>query len=130
LEAGATLELSARFLGFVADSINDEPQSKSARLSLLFNVFRYFIATYLSNNGIHTAASSHNNEVRQIVLSSYFRTLSSLNNQNVLNVPRGPLPNLFSDVMARKASIYALFGGQGTNEVYLDELQFFYDSLS
>jgi hypothetical protein len=27
----------------------------------------------------------------------------------------------------RQASIYALFGGQGTNEVYFDELQPFYD---
>ncbi|EIW51495.1 uncharacterized protein TRAVEDRAFT_41081 [Trametes versicolor FP-101664 SS1] len=42
-------------------------------------------------------------------------------------IPYGPSSALLSAVKRRDASVYALFGGQGTNEVYFDELQTLYD---
>jgi len=127
LEAGAAFELSARFLGFITDNIYGEFQSTSAHLSLLSNVLRFFTVTYLGNNDIHTLASSYNAEVRKTLLSSYFRALFYLGQQNVSDIPRQLPSALLSAAAAGTASIYALFGGQGTNEVYLDDLQSLYD---
>ncbi|KAJ6520570.1 hypothetical protein C8R45DRAFT_1058526 [Mycena sanguinolenta] len=78
-QAEATVELAARFLGFVAQNLHQSP----ARTALLLNVFKHFTSTARSA--------------------------------------------LLTAVAAKKASVFALFGGQGTNEVYFDELQSLYD---
>ena len=44
-----------------------------------------------------------------------------------MSVPEQPKSLLLEESVAGKASIFALFGGQGTNEVYMDELQNLYD---
>src|SRR6201999_3163502 len=45
----------------------------------------------------------------------------------VADIPAAPKSALLGAAFSGNASIYALFGGQGTNEVYLDELQSLYD---
>jgi fatty acid synthase subunit alpha len=127
LDAGASIELSARFLSFVAERVHDKTHPISARLSVLSKVFEYFTFSYLSNNDVHTVASSLNAEVRVIILSSYFLALFVLEQQKVSDIPRGPPSALLSTVAKGDASAFALFGGQGTNEVYFDELQSLYD---
>uniref|UniRef100_A0A0W0EUQ4 Putative fatty acid synthase n=1 Tax=Moniliophthora roreri TaxID=221103 RepID=A0A0W0EUQ4_MONRR len=126
-QAEATIELAARFLGFVAEKADIDPESTSARISLLLNVFKFFTTTYLSQKDIHSLASTFDTEVRKVVLSSYFLALSALRTHNVEDIPSGPQSALLNAASSGSASLYALFGGQGTNEVYFDELQSLYD---
>ncbi|KAJ6624064.1 fatty acid synthase [Mycena sp. CBHHK59/15] len=123
-EAEATVELAARFLGHVAQKLHQLPESTAARTSLLLNVYKHFTTTYLHTKDIHSLAASYDIEVRKAVLTSYFLALSALRESKVADVPSGPHPALLT---AEKASVFALFGGQGTNEVYFDELQSLYD---
>ncbi|KAF5337958.1 hypothetical protein D9757_014845 [Collybiopsis confluens] len=126
-QAEATVELAARFLGFVASRVLDNTECKAARTSLLFNVFKHFTSSYLSSEDVHSLASSYDTGVRKVVLSSYFSALSVLQEQKAANIPTGPKSALFAAAASGDASIYALFGGQGTNEVYIDELQSLFD---
>jgi fatty acid synthase subunit alpha, fungi type len=121
------LDLFARFLSFVASSLHDDVQSTSARTSLLANVFAHFTATYLTNKDVHSVAASCDTDVRKTVLSSYFLALAALEDGGVKDIPRGPASALLSAAAKGDASIFALFGGQGSNEVYFDELQSLYD---
>ncbi|KAJ3916064.1 fatty acid synthase [Lentinula edodes] len=126
-QAEASLELAARFLGFIATRVHENSECTAARTALLLNVFKFFTSTYLYNKDIHSLASNYDTEVRKAVLTSYFSAFSVLSEQKAADIPRGPQSALFVAAAAGEASIYALFGGQGTNEVYLDELQSLYD---
>lgn len=126
-EAEATVELSAKFLALVAEKVNEEPQSVTARTSLLLNVLKHFTSSYLSIKDVHTLTSAFDTDVRKAVLSAYFQAVAALQAQNVADIPIGPASALLSAATTGKASVFALFGGQGTNEVYFDELQSLYD---
>ncbi|KAF5337910.1 hypothetical protein D9758_013124 [Tetrapyrgos nigripes] len=126
-EAEATIELTARFLGFVAERIYEESESIVARTSLLLNVFKHFTSAYLFEQDIHSLTASFDIAVRKVVLTSYYRALAYLRERHVENIPESPKSALLASAAAGNASIYALFGGQGTNEVYFDELQALYD---
>ncbi|KAJ3871415.1 hypothetical protein F5051DRAFT_288652, partial [Lentinula edodes] len=119
-------ELAARFLGFIATRVHENSECTAARTALLLNVFKFFTSTYLYSKDIHSLASNYDTEVRKAVLTSYFSAFSVLSEQKAADIPRGPQSALFVAAAAGEASIYALFGGQGTNEVYLDELQSLY----
>jgi fatty acid synthase subunit alpha, fungi type len=126
-QAETTVELSARFIALVTQKLHEESQSIEARTSLLVNLLKHFTSSYLSTKDIHSLTSSFDTEVRKVVLSAYFQAIAALQAQNVTNVPVNPRSALLSAAYSEKASIYALFGGQGTNEVYFDELQSLYD---
>ena len=91
------------------------------------NVFRFFTNTYLSTNEIHSVASRCDSSVRTTVLKGYYRALAALEEAGVEDIERSASPALLDAAADGDASIYALFGGQGTNEVYFDELQTLYD---
>ncbi|KAF8969171.1 fatty acid synthase [Flammula alnicola] len=126
-EAEATVELAARFLAHVAASIPKDPQSTPARAALLLNVLKHFTSSYLATEDIHTLASTFDTETRKDVLSAYFQAVAALKEQKVSPIPSQPESALLSAAISGKASVFALFGGQGTNEVYFDELQSLYD---
>ncbi|KAJ7227399.1 fatty acid synthase [Mycena pura] len=126
-EVEATVELAARFLGYVANKVRQSPECTEARTSLLLHVFTHFTCTYLETNDIHSLVASYATEARKAVLGSYFLALVTLRESQVAEVPSGPRPALLTTVAEKKASVFALFGGQGTNEVYFDELQSLYD---
>jgi fatty acid synthase subunit alpha, fungi type len=123
----AELDLFARFLGFVARSLHEDGQSTRARTSLLANVFAHFTSTYLTKQDVHSVAATCDTDVRKTVLSSYFLALAALEDENGTDIPRAPASALLSAAAKGDASVFALFGGQGTNEVYFDELQSLYD---
>ena len=77
---------------------------------------------------MHTLTSDCGPDVRQTVLSSFFVALAALQGQKVKNIPSSPPSALLAAAQAGQASVYALFGGQGTNEVYFDELQYLYNT--
>ena len=77
---------------------------------------------------MHNLAVSFDSEVRKKVLSAYFLGLHTLeSNIDAEQVPRPKESALLTAALKGEASVYAIFGGQGTNEVYFDELQSLYD---
>jgi fatty acid synthase subunit alpha, fungi type len=127
-EAEATVELSARFLTHVAKSITKDPQSIHARTALLLNVLKYFTSTYLTTKDIHSLTSTFDIDTRKTVLSAYFLSIAALKAQDIdASIPKQPESVLLTAALSNKASVFALFGGQGTNEVYFDELQNLYE---
>jgi len=126
-DSEATVELFARFLAFVAKSVNSDPNSSRPRTNLLYNVFKHFAESYLASQDVHTLTSAFDLDVRRTIISSYFKALATLESSGVTDIPRQPPSALFTAAKDGDASIYAVFGGQGTNEVYFDELQNLYD---
>lgn len=122
----AEVNFTARFLSHIVDSIPKDTQSSSARIALLLNVVKFFTSTYLASTDVHSLAASYESDIRKIVLAAYFHAIATLKSTGV-TPPSQPKSALLSAAVADKASIYALFGGQGTNEVYFDELQNLYD---
>jgi fatty acid synthase subunit alpha len=90
-------------------------------------VLKHFTSSYLSIKDVHTLTSSFDTEVRKAILAAYFAAVAALQAQNISDIPLGPKSALLSAATTGKTSIFALFGGQGTNEVYFDELQSLYD---
>lgn len=119
----ATIELFARFLGYSAQYLDADPH----RTTILLRGVKEFTSTYLSQQDVHTLAAAFDTDVRKTVLANYFRAFAALEAKNISEIPRAPSPALFT---TQDASIYAIFGGQGTNEVYFDELQNLYDTYT
>ena len=91
-------------------------------------MLKYFTSTYLAARDIHSLASTFDAETRRVVFSAYFRSLATLKGREIdASIPEQPGSALLAAALSKKASIFALFGGQGTNEVYFDELQNLYD---
>ena len=126
-DSEATIELFARFLAFVAGNVNSDPNSSRPRINLLYNAFNHFAKSYLASQDVHTLTSPFDLDVRRAVISSYYKALVTLESNGVTGIPRQPSSALFNAAKEGEASIYAVFGGQGTNEVYFDELQNLYD---
>ena len=115
------------FLRFIAERLDVESQSSAVRTVLLTDALKHFTSSYLSEQDIHKIAAAFDTDVRQTVLSAYYFALATLEQKGV-SVPRAPISALLQAAQQGEASIYALFGGQGTNEVYFDELQSLYDT--
>jgi fatty acid synthase subunit alpha len=107
-------------------NIDNDSESADARVALLQNVLKDFTSAYLSERDIHTLASTLDTETRKTVLTAYYKAVAYLKQKGIL-VPSQPKSALLGDAASGKASVFALFGGQGTNEVYFDELQNLYD---
>jgi fatty acid synthase subunit beta len=87
-----------------------------------------FTETYLTTTDVHSLVAPFDPEARKSVLSSYFLALSTLENKLPSEeVPRSAASALLSAAAKGEASIFGLFGGQGINEVYFDELRNLYD---
>ena len=70
--------------------------------------------TYLHLKAIHCLVASQDAEVRKTVLSSYFLAHVALRENKANDIPSGPHTALLTAVAAKKASVFALFGGQGS----------------
>lgn len=131
-EHGTTLQpevdLSARFLSFVTQRLSDDSPSTKARTSLLLHVFTHFVSSYLSDTDIFSFVKPFDVEVRTSVSTSFFTACAALEQQGVADIPRPRASALLSASSEGEASVYAIFGGQGTNEVYFEELQMLYDT--
>jgi fatty acid synthase subunit alpha len=123
----ATVEALARFISFIARRVSQHQDSIAARTALLKSVLAHFTSTYLTSIDVHSLVSKFDTQVRVVVLTGYYLAISTLESQKVQDIPRSPPSALLTAAKKGEASIYALFGGQGTNEVYFDELQSLYD---
>ena len=87
-----------------------------------------FTEAYLATVDVHSLVATFDSEARKSVLSSYFLALSTLEDKLPSEeVPRSPASTLLSAAATGEAQIFGLFGGQGTNEVYFDELRNLYE---
>ncbi len=125
-ETEAGVELFARFLGFVAGKLDEDGQSETARTFIHLKSLKSFTASHLTSQDIHVIVAAFDTEVRKTVLAAYYQALAALEAKSVSDIPRAPASALLSAASRRDASIYALFG-QGTNELYFDELQTLHD---
>ena len=83
--------------------------------------------TYIATKDIHLLTSIFDTDTRKTVLSAYFLAVATLKAREIdTSIPKQESA-LLTAVLSKKASIFALFGGQGTNEVCFDELQYLYD---
>jgi fatty acid synthase subunit alpha, fungi type len=123
-----TVELFARFLRFIAQGLQVDPQSGVVPISLLVNAFCHFFSTYLSNKDVHTLTPDYDPDTRQSVITSFSAALAALQSQKVQNVPASPPSALLAVAKTGAASIYSLFGGRGANEVYFNELQLLHNA--
>ena len=112
----------------MSQRLQEDPQSIDAWTAVLLSVTQHFVSTYLTDQDVHSLISQYDANSRSAVLCSYFQAIFVLERQHVADIPHAPTPALFSAAASGKASIYALFGGQGTNKVYFDGLQFLYNS--
>ena len=124
----ASVDLFTRFLAFIAQKVSDAPDSTKARISVLTSVLMHFVSSYLTDTDLFSFVNPFDTEVRTRVLAAYFIARATLENHNIPDVPGTPPSALFTAAEDSEASIYALFGGQGTNEVYFDELQALHDT--
>ena len=114
-KAEVAIELSASFLAYVTESIAKD-QSTHARTALLLNVFKYFTSTYLATKDFHSLTSTFDTDTRKTVLSAYFLTVAALKAREIdTSIPKQESA-LLAAALSKKASIFALFSGQGTNE--------------
>ncbi|KAG9047855.1 3-oxoacyl-[acyl-carrier-protein] synthase [Tulasnella sp. UAMH 9824] len=121
-----TVELLTSFIAHTAQNL----VASDARTAVLKASLLHFTATFLTskNTEIHNLTATFDAEVRKKVLTSYFLGLSTLEaSLPAADVPRPPSAALFAAAAKGDASVFAIFGGQGTNEVYFDELQSLYD---
>jgi fatty acid synthase subunit alpha, fungi type len=122
-ETQAEILLLADFLKFTANY-----QGRVHAEKVLLASITRFTETYLTTTDVHSLVAPFDSEARKSVLSSYFLALSTLENKlPPEEVPRPPPSALLSAAAKGEASIFGLFGGQGTNEVYFDELRNLYD---
>lgn len=124
----AQVDLFARFLTFIAQRTSDAPGPTKPCVSLLASVFTHFVSSYLTDTDLFSFVNPFDAEVRTRVLAAYFTARATLENHNISNIPSTPSSALFTTAEDGEASVYALFGGQGTNEVYFDELQTLHDT--
>jgi fatty acid synthase subunit alpha, fungi type len=131
-EAGeATTLFFARFLSFVADRVratSEDTPEHAARLAVLLKAVSHFTTTLLSGIDIHSLVASYEHEARKKVLSAFYVAHAILVKYNVEGTPKLPTPSLLAEALSGRASVFALFGGQGINEVYFDELQTLFDT--
>ncbi|CAD6973019.1 unnamed protein product, partial [Tilletia controversa] len=122
------------FLGFAACKVNEEPNGPV--IECVKALWTFFHAEYLtiskSNTvDIHSVAMNAAAFDEQCLLCDYFTAYVTLEKQGKL--PLLPTPKLLSLAGKADAGIFALFGGQarqGTNEVYLNELQLLFNPAS
>jgi fatty acid synthase subunit alpha, fungi type len=81
-----------------------------------------------ANIDIHSLVASYDHEARKKVLSAFYVAHAILVKYNVEGTPKHPTPSLLSEALSGHASVFALFGGQGLNEIYIDELQALFDT--
>ena len=105
----------------------DDTPEHAARLAILLKAVSHFTTTLLSDIDIHSLVASYQNEVRKEVLSAFYVAHAVLVEYDVEGTPKLSTPSLLAEALSGRASIFALFGGQGVNEIYFDELQALFD---
>ena len=117
----AQITFFAQFLGFLAANVD----SSAPHTSVLSSVLQQFVTQFCRSD----IRASFAPDTRKDILTGYFAALATLESraaspEDVLCAPWSALLTAKSG----RASIYGLFGGQGTNEVYFAKRKALYET--
>lgn len=126
LKKDRQLVLLSLFLRLVSSPAHTSPHKNAraeANISILRAAVNHLVEAFLQPSGIdiHALAFKLDTEQRRIVIRSFFEARTVLEQNGQLNVASGPISKLLTGSQGQ-AVVHAVFGGQGTNEVYFDEL--------
>lgn len=119
-EPSSVPELVARFLGFVANEVEESEEDPEVLPEVLKTTLNEFERNFLNSNDIHALAATLPGiqQKKLITVQSYLQARVSAER------PIKPHESaLFRDAEDGKAVIYAVLGGQGNIEEYFDELR-------
>jgi fatty acid synthase subunit beta len=112
----AEVKLLARFISFVDSKITSATKSDAS--DILLSSFERFNELFLASSSVHTLTQSFAADDRALVLAAYFKAFSTLREiYGSSKVPVAHKPSIWKVAEEGKAKVYALFGGQGSNEV-------------
>ncbi|KAK9458207.1 acyl transferase domain-containing protein [Dipodascopsis uninucleata] len=123
-EPSSNCELMARFLAHIVEQVKKDPGSYDDVLGL---VLADFESRFLGANEIHSVVSLLPGELsnRQLIIEAYYAARLAANRPI-----KGHESALFRAAADSRASVYAIFGGQGNIEEYFDELREVYSLYS
>jgi hypothetical protein len=115
----AQVKLLSKFLAYVNSKVVSSGSTSTTDASqLLLSSLDKFNDTFLASQSVHTLTQSYTVEDRATVLSAYYNTFSTLRQIYGKNkVPAVQTSALLKDAQDGKANVFAIFSGQGCNEV-------------
>ncbi|PNS15891.1 Fatty acid synthase subunit beta [Sphaceloma murrayae] len=118
-EPSSTGELVARFLGYIADEV-DEGEDPGSYLEVLKIVLQEFERAFLRGNEVHAVAASLPGivEKKNLTVRAYYAARYAA--KRPIKAHESALLREASD---ESAYLYAVFGGQGNIEEYFEELR-------
>ncbi|TKY88280.1 hypothetical protein EX895_002632 [Sporisorium graminicola] len=124
--SGAVL-LHARLLLFLSQDFPAVGEyERHAHLSFLEAAWNSYNNDLLGGVDAHTLSQAFAPETRSFLLRAYFESYAALRQAEVQVSP--PTPLLLQHAHQGQAGLYAVFGGQGNNHGYFDELQTLFDT--
>lgn len=119
------LVLSAYFLRHVASLLTFPAQATSPQTAqVLLAALSYFSTQFLDSTDVHSLSATLAAPIRSLVIGSYYSARTKLEISGLARqVPKFESSSLLRQASSGESELYALFGGQGMNEVYFDELQ-------
>lgn len=110
--------LLARFLSFVADKVSSEKGSELSEV--LLAAYNRFNELFLSSINIHSLVQTFEPDARVETLTSYFKAFAvAREEEGAGKVKIAHQSALLESAKKGESELYALFGGQGVNEVSL-----------
>ncbi|KAF7715220.1 PKS/NRPS-like protein biosynthetic cluster [Penicillium ucsense] len=123
VEVTSLVELWARFLGFTVDRLEHSPAALADDLRHLLTIALVtFDQDILQQREIHGVvyALEITTEVQSVILAAYVRARQTLRRVSSKHTASSVL---LTAAQERKAKLYAVFGGQGNDEDYFEELR-------
>lgn len=128
---GARIILLSKFMGFLSQKLRAaDVAHASHEIEVLYRAWSQFSVDLLGcNNDIHNLVfGTVDIEQRAAVLRNYFEAYTLLERVDRIDAKALATPKLFDVAEQGKAQAFAIFGGQGNNEIYFNELQALFDT--
>lgn len=111
--------LLALFLRFTADHLHQDASRTEAYLSVLLSAYAHLVDAYLDRSDLHSFAASLEPHQRTLFIRAFYEANTTLKQNHKHDLPRTSSSLLFTQA----PGLQAVFGGQGLNEIYFDEMQ-------
>lgn len=112
--------LLALFLRFTADHLHQDASRTDSYISVLLSAYAHLVHTYLAGSDLHSYASALEPPQRRLFFRAFYEARSSLQSHGHGDNLPTPQPSL---LFTQSQGLQAVFGGQGLNEIYFDEMQ-------
>ncbi|KAJ3021482.1 3-oxoacyl-[acyl-carrier-protein] synthase [Thoreauomyces humboldtii] len=127
VEADTTdIELTVALLDLALKTATDDSDREiPGKYPLVAVIFQHLQSRLLGNNDIHAVIRDFTPQSRSSMIRTYYLALTALKRQDLLSnadIEKIESSALFSAAKTGRASLLAVFGGQGNVEEYFDEL--------